>query len=283
MPRYIVFTELTSAGCRTSLNDPAWCGGLSATVEEVAGKIVEQYAILGPHQFCTVVDVRDNDAAHFVKLAGRDGAGAKHTVVPAIDLALFERLLGQSTENTGPYKWQISLPARGSSGGCSERYAFTGPAKKYFQPFRIIGAEHWDDVEGPAIIIANHSSFMDGLAMYAAMPKRYQRTTAYPAAADRFFVKGRKELPQAGVVVHAHGQLVPAPARRRPQRARARRLADREGLVDRDLPGGRAHRARRSSPGSGWARRSSPSPTASPWYRCTSRAPRRSARRAPAR
>lgn len=197
MPKYIVFTDLSSAGCRKSIADPSWRGGLTTTVEEAGGTIVEQYALLGPHQFCTVVEVRDNDAAHLLKLAGRTDLGAKHTVAPAIDLPLFVRLLGRTTENTGPYKWQISLPARAIR-RLFRRYSFTGPAKKYFDPLRIIGAEHLKSLRGPAIFIANHSSFMDTPAMYAALPKRYQRKTAYPAAADRFFVKGRKEFRNQG-------------------------------------------------------------------------------------
>ena len=33
-------------------------------------------------------------------------------MMPAIDLPLFKRLLGQSAETVGPFRWQVSLPAR---------------------------------------------------------------------------------------------------------------------------------------------------------------------------
>ena len=174
MPKYIVFTELSTAGCKALVADPTWCGGLTAAVEEVGGKIVEQYALVGPHQFFTVVEVRDNDAAHLVKLASKNETGAKHTLAPAIDLGLFVRLMSQSTENTGPYKWQASVPARVVR-RLLRNYAYTRDAEKYFTPFRTIGAEHWDEVRGPAIFIANHASFMDGPAMYAALPHAVPR------------------------------------------------------------------------------------------------------------
>jgi len=141
--------------------------------------------------------VRDNDAAHFVKLAGQTDGGAKHSIFPAIDLPLFVRLMARSTETTGPYKWQARLPARAVR-RVFRPYAYTRVAKKYFTPLRTLGAEHWDGLTGPAIFIANHSSFMDTPAMFAALPKRYKSTTAYPAAADRFFVKGRRDPRKQG-------------------------------------------------------------------------------------
>jgi 1-acyl-sn-glycerol-3-phosphate acyltransferase len=78
------------------------------------------------------------------------------------------------------------------------RYAYTGVAERYFQPLTIIGGEHFDAVKGPALFIGNHTSFMDGPAMYVALPNRYRGKVAFPAAADRFFVKGRKELRNQG-------------------------------------------------------------------------------------
>ena len=58
--------------------------------------------------------------------------------------------------------------------------------------------ENFDLVQGPALFIANHASFMDGSAVMAALPRRYKSKVAWPAAADRFFIKGRKELRKQG-------------------------------------------------------------------------------------
>jgi len=129
--------------------------------------------------------------------ATQDSSEVGHTVMPGIDLELFSRLLGQSTENTGPHRWQISVPAR-IVRRLFRRYAYTGVAARYFQPLRLIGTEHVDALTGPALFIGNHTSFMDGPAMYIALPKRYQGKTAFPTAADRFFVKGRRDPRKQG-------------------------------------------------------------------------------------
>jgi 1-acyl-sn-glycerol-3-phosphate acyltransferase len=197
VPKYIVFSKLSAAGCKAVKDGPEQMAILAADVAAAGGRIIEQYALLGPHDFCTVVEVRDNDAAQLVELAQRDAADVEHNVIPAIDLQLFARLLGQSTENTGPYRWQIGLPARAVR-RLFRRYAYTGVANKYFTPLRVLGDEHVRDLKGPAVFIANHTSFMDGPAMYAALPKRYQRRIAWPAAADRFFIKGRRDIRKQG-------------------------------------------------------------------------------------
>lgn len=197
MPRYVVLSTLSAQGQRALKNSRHELPDISAEVEELGGKVLDQYALLGTNQFLTIVDVRDNDTSHQLRVAPKGGETSARELWPAIDLDLFVRLMSRSTENTGPYRWQISLPAR-----CVRRvlrsYAYTGAAAKYFKPLRIIGQEKLASLRGPVIFVANHASFMDVNAMYVALPKRYQSRCAFPAAADRFFVKGRKELRKQG-------------------------------------------------------------------------------------
>lgn len=197
MPRFIVFSTLSPAGKRAAANKGAGLADLKAEVEEVGGKVIEQYALLGDYDYCTIVEVRDNDAAQLLRVATRFGDTSARTMHPAIDLNLFVRLLGQSTENTGPYKWQVSLPARALR-RVLRRYAYTGNTIKYCKPFTVIGQENIADLRGPALFIANHASFMDGSALYSALPKRYQSKVTFPAAADRFFIKGRRDPRKQG-------------------------------------------------------------------------------------
>jgi 1-acyl-sn-glycerol-3-phosphate acyltransferase/uncharacterized protein with GYD domain len=196
MPRFVVFSKLSPRGYRALLRDPAVILDLHAEVERVGGKVVDQFALLGPYDFCTIIDVRDNDAAFQLAVADR-GEAVVRTLLPAIDLNLFVRLVGQTTETTGPHRWQISVPARIIRRPLG-RFGWPGRAAKYFKPFTVIGKECFDDVRGPAIFIANHVSFMDGAAMWAALPRRYQHRIAWPAAADRAYIKGRKELRNQG-------------------------------------------------------------------------------------
>lgn len=196
MPRFLVFSTLSPHGQRALKDNPEQLPDIRAEVDALGGKVVEQYALPGINQFLTVVDVRDNDAAQHLRVASRGGETASREMVAAIDLDLFVRLMGQSTENTGPYRWQIRFPAR-LARRALRRYAYTGNAK-YFEPLTLIGQENLASLRGPAIFIANHASFMDASAVYVALPKRYQARAAFPAAADRFFIKGRKEWRKQG-------------------------------------------------------------------------------------
>jgi 1-acyl-sn-glycerol-3-phosphate acyltransferase len=130
-------------------------------------------------------------------VAQQGGETAARELLPAIDLNLFIRLMGQSTTNTGPYKWQISLPARAVR-RVLRGHAYLNNVEKYCKPFTVLGSHHFDSVHGPALFVANHSSFMDGSALYAALPGRYRGKVAWPAAADRFFIKGRKQPNRQG-------------------------------------------------------------------------------------
>jgi 1-acyl-sn-glycerol-3-phosphate acyltransferase/uncharacterized protein with GYD domain len=198
MPRYIVMSKLSATGLRSAKSGPDGLSDVLADIERAGGKVVEQHAVLGPFDFFTVIDVRDNDTAQLVELGERQNGHVTHELIPAIDLSLFARLMGRSTENTGPYKWQVSWPAR-LVRRAFEGHAYLNVTKQYFKPLTVLGAEKFDTLGGkPAIFIANHTSFMDGPAVFAALPKRYRRKTAWPAAADRFFVKGRKEFRKQG-------------------------------------------------------------------------------------
>lgn len=197
MPQFIVFSRLSTAGVRAVKNEGHQLADLRSEVENLGGKVIDQYALLGSQDFCTIIEVRDNDAAQMLRVADQFGETATRTMLPAIQLPLFVRLLGQSTENTGPYRWQISWPARFVR-RVLRSYAYTKTAEKYCKPFTVLGSEHLEQLRGPAIFVANHASFMDSNAVYAALPKRYQTKATFPAAADRFFIKGRRDLRKQG-------------------------------------------------------------------------------------
>jgi 1-acyl-sn-glycerol-3-phosphate acyltransferase/uncharacterized protein with GYD domain len=197
MPRFIVLSRLTAQGNRSMKDHPAELPDIEAEVANLGGKVVDRYAMLGPHDFLTVVEVRDNDTAQLLRVADRGGETASRQLLPAIDLNLFIRLLGQSTTNTGPYKWQISPPARAFR-RLFRGHAYLNNVEKYCKPFTVLGQHHFEGLRGPALFVANHASFMDGSAVYAALPNRYRSRVAWPAAADRFFIKGRRQLNKQG-------------------------------------------------------------------------------------
>ena len=92
MGAYIVLSKLTAQGAKSLRGRPEALQALADEVAALDGKVTGQYALLGELDFCTIVSLPDNAAAHL--LAGRTPVGAERTILPAIDLPLFVRLLG---------------------------------------------------------------------------------------------------------------------------------------------------------------------------------------------
>lgn len=191
MGAYIVLSKLTPGGVKTVKARPEAVLGIAGEVAALDGKVVDQFALLGEFDFCTIVSLPDNAAAHL--LTGQSPIGAERAILPAIDLPLFVRLLGQTTETEGPHRWQVQWWAR-----LARPLAFwwsTGRhMRQYMQPYQVIGQRHLRGLKGPAIFIANHASHMDMPALYYALPMRFRPRLAAGGAADRWFIKGRKGL-----------------------------------------------------------------------------------------
>jgi len=197
MPRFIVLSRLSTQGNRAIKDAPEHLPDIEAEVAQLGGKVLERQALLGPYDFFTVVELRDNDTAQLLRVADRGGETASRQLLPAIDLDLFIRLVGQTTENTGPHRWQISPPARAIR-RLFRRHVYMNEVNRYFKPFTVLGRHNFDSVRGPALFVANHSSFADPSALFAALPNRFRGKVAWPAAADRFYIKGRKQPNKQG-------------------------------------------------------------------------------------
>lgn len=55
------------------------------------------------------------------------------------------------------------------------------------RPFVVTGRDHLGDVEGPVLIVSNHSSHLDTPSILRALPHRLRVKTAVAAAADYFY------------------------------------------------------------------------------------------------
>jgi 1-acyl-sn-glycerol-3-phosphate acyltransferase len=192
VPRFIVLSRFTPEG-RRNVSETFELRDLRADVEAVHGTIVEQYFLFGEFDVFTVIDVNDTELAHLLTLGSR----AERVLLPAIDLTLFKRLLTRSTETTGPHRWQVSWPARAAR-TVLRPTVYTRPVARWCRPFTVLGAENFERLRGPAIFIGNHASYLDGPAIISALPRTFQRRVAVGAAADRFYVKGRRELTKQG-------------------------------------------------------------------------------------
>ena len=97
------------------------------------------------------------------------------------------------SEYAGPHPWQIRPWARLARRAMRWR-AYTRWVDAYCDPLTISGSEHFDAIDGPCMVIANHQSHMDTLVLYTALPERIKRDLYFGAAEDRWFVKGKKKL-----------------------------------------------------------------------------------------
>lgn len=96
-------------------------------------------------------------------------------------------------EYGGPHPWQIRPWARVIRRAMRYR-AYTRWVNRYCDPLTVRGTGHFDAVDGPCIVIANHQSHMDTLVLYTALPERIKAHLYFGAAEDRWFVKGRRKL-----------------------------------------------------------------------------------------
>jgi 1-acyl-sn-glycerol-3-phosphate acyltransferase len=74
-----------------------------------------------------------------------------------------------------------------------------GAAMDLYTRRRVHGRERLARLEGPAILVANHSSHMDTPAILRALPGPRRRSTAVAAAVDYFFTR-RRDAVSASVV-----------------------------------------------------------------------------------
>ncbi|GAA4981118.1 lysophospholipid acyltransferase family protein [Kineococcus glutinatus] len=66
----------------------------------------------------------------------------------------------------------------------------------------VHGADVFDRIDGPAVIVANHSSHLDTVILLQALPARMRARTAAAAAADYFFDVWWRAIP-SGLVIGA--------------------------------------------------------------------------------
>jgi 1-acyl-sn-glycerol-3-phosphate acyltransferase len=197
MATYIVLTRVNAQGLRNIKGNPDRFTEIAGEIRAMDGKILDTWALLGKWDFAYVISAPDNPSIlrMMVERAGR--GTIQFEILPAMDLALFVRLLGQTTETTGPYPWMISWWAQ-IGRRLLRNTTYTKPAKEAFTSLTVLGRENLDGFKGPAIYIANHASHLDTIALHNAVPEHVRRRLTYGGAADRWFLKGRKEIRKRG-------------------------------------------------------------------------------------
>ena len=60
MSLYVMLSTLSESGRKVLRERPGWIRKVNGDVERMGARVVAQWAVLGPYDFVTVVDARDN-------------------------------------------------------------------------------------------------------------------------------------------------------------------------------------------------------------------------------
>lgn len=193
MPLYVMISRPNAAGLHNLVQHPDRLDEVRREIEALDAKVLHRYALPGNLSFMTVVEAGNNLEAFRLAVERVSTGRVETKIFPAMDLDLFVRLLTQSTETVGPFRWQTSLWAQAVRRVL--RYdTVTRTVRQYCKPLTIEGRENLKNLKGPAIFIGNHSSHMDMFVLFTALPERYRRRIAWGGAADRWFIKGRNGI-----------------------------------------------------------------------------------------
>jgi 1-acyl-sn-glycerol-3-phosphate acyltransferase len=193
MPVYVLLMRYHSSGMRAARDDPNALLDVHNALTRWEARIIESYRVLGEWDQCTIFEAPDNFRAYRATLGQEFGTTTDTEILPAIDYDLFSRLITAESGTVGPHEWQIRWWARVARIGF-RWHAYGRWVHRYCRPLTVIGREKFDRIKGPCIIVANHTSHFDSLVLHASLPQRVRWNVYAGAAADRWFVKGRKEL-----------------------------------------------------------------------------------------
>lgn len=193
MPVYVMLMRYHSQGMKAIRENPRTLVEVHDALTRWEARILESYRVLGEYDQCTIFEAPDNFKAYRATLSQEIGTTADTDILPAIDFELFSRLIATETGTVGPHPWQIRWWAKLGRLGF-RWHAYGRWVHRYCKPLTVTGREKFKQIKGPCIVVANHTSHMDALVLNASLPWRVKLNIYSGAAADRWFVKGRKEL-----------------------------------------------------------------------------------------
>ncbi|MEJ5185652.1 MAG: GYD domain-containing protein [Candidatus Geothermincolales bacterium] len=84
MAIYILLSRLTDEGCATLTKNPDRIKEVNKDVEAMGGKIIAQYAVLGPYDFVNVVEAPNNETITRISVQLASRGTVRITTLPAI-------------------------------------------------------------------------------------------------------------------------------------------------------------------------------------------------------
>jgi len=89
MPTYILLSTLTPEGRKTVKERPERIKEVNREIEKLGVKVLAQYAVLGPHDFVSIVEAPDNKTIARVSVELGSRGTVKIMTLPAIPLEEF--------------------------------------------------------------------------------------------------------------------------------------------------------------------------------------------------
>jgi 1-acyl-sn-glycerol-3-phosphate acyltransferase len=195
MPNYVMLLDYKTAGKKEICDNPERLHDIEDALRRWEAEVIGNYALLGEHDQCLFIEAPDNFKAYRGALEQELSATATTQILPAIDLPLFAKLIKRNFHIEGPHRWQVDWWAKLAR--LVFRYETTNQyIWKYCKDRTITGKHHFKNIQGPCIVVANHTSMADAMLVQYALPQRIRFNIYMGAAADRWFVKrnDRKEL-----------------------------------------------------------------------------------------
>jgi 1-acyl-sn-glycerol-3-phosphate acyltransferase len=193
MPTYVVLLKYHSSGMKAIHDDPETLHRVHDTFARWEAKVLDSFRMFGDYDQMIVIEAPDNFKAYQATLSQDIGTTAQTEILPTIDQDLFTKLISQGAGTVGPHPWQTQWWAKVARLGF-RNHAYGQWVYPYCKPLVVTGREIFRQIKGPCIVVANHTSHMDALVLHTALPQRIRWNIYSGAAADRWFVKGRKEL-----------------------------------------------------------------------------------------
>ena len=89
MPTYIMLSTLGPEGAATIQEQPERIKAVATEVEAMGVKVLAQYALLGPYDFCNILEAPDDKVMAKVALALGSRGTVKTLTIPAIPVEEF--------------------------------------------------------------------------------------------------------------------------------------------------------------------------------------------------
>lgn len=196
MPAYVLLNNLSTDAQRQIIKEPQALTGVREVLEEYEANILHDFHVMGKFNHCTIFEVSDNFRAQKAALNEELTRAKDAVLMPAIDMPLFQSMVKKEIRTEGPHEWQVQWWAKVAR--LSFRwYQYSRWMWKYCKPFTRTGIENFKGVDAPCIVVGNHTSHLDALALFHGLPQRIKWNIYFGAAADRWFLKnggGRSEI-----------------------------------------------------------------------------------------